>query len=50
MLLTLQTIFAQAAQYYNCANANGCKLVSSKNPSSNHTKTSAINNSEIRGE
>ncbi|MFT7323263.1 MAG: triacylglycerol lipase, partial [Psychrobacter glaciei] len=31
LLMTLQTTSAQAAgQYYNCANANGCKLVDSK--------------------
>jgi triacylglycerol lipase len=40
LLMTLQTTSAQAAgQYYNCANANGCKLVSSEYFTSNHTKT-----------
>lgn len=39
LLMTMQTTSANAAQYYNCANANGCKLVSSQNPNSNHTQT-----------
>lgn len=40
LLLTMQTTSAQAAgQYYNCANANGCALVSSKKLTSSHTKT-----------
>lgn len=93
LLMALQTTSAQAAgQYYNCANSTGCKLVSNKYWTSNHTdtkypivmahglggftnlfgiidyfngipqelmkggsevyttKTSAVNNSEIRGE
>ncbi|MBF2720622.1 triacylglycerol lipase [Psychrobacter sp. NG254] len=40
LLMTLQTASAQAAgQYYNCANANGCKLVDSKYFTSSYTKT-----------
>ncbi|MDN3502318.1 triacylglycerol lipase [Psychrobacter sp. 5A.1] len=40
LLMTMQTTSAQAAgQYYNCANANGCKLVDSKYFTSNYTKT-----------
>ncbi|MDN3442147.1 triacylglycerol lipase [Psychrobacter sp. APC 3279] len=40
LLMTLQTTSAQAAgQYYNCANANGCKLVDSKYFTSSYTKT-----------
>jgi triacylglycerol lipase len=40
LLMALQTTSAQAAgQYYNCANANGCQLVSSKNFTASHTKT-----------
>jgi len=36
----MQTTSAQAAgQYYNCANANGCKLVESKYFTSSYTKT-----------
>lgn len=39
-LMTVQTTSAQAAgQYYNCANADGCQLVSSKYFTSDHTKT-----------
>jgi len=39
-LMTMQTTSAQAAgQYYNCANANGCKLVESKYFTSSYTKT-----------
>ncbi|CAN6959764.1 MULTISPECIES: hypothetical protein [Psychrobacter] len=38
--MTMQTTSAQAAgQYYNCANATGCELVSSKHWTSNHTDT-----------
>ena len=40
LLMTMQTTSAQAAgQYYNCANANGCKLVDSKYFTSSYTKT-----------
>lgn len=40
LLMTMQTTSAQAAgQYYNCANENGCQLVSSKKLTSSHTKT-----------
>lgn len=40
LLMTMQTTAAQAAgQYYNCANANGCKLVDSKYFTSSYTKT-----------
>ncbi len=40
LLMTLQTTSAQAAgQYYNCANANGCKLVDSRYFTSSYTKT-----------
>ena len=40
ILMALQTTSAQAAgQYYNCANPTGCKLVSSKYFTSNHTDT-----------
>ena len=40
LLMTMQTTSAQAAgQYYNCANANGCKLVGTKYITSSHTKT-----------
>ena len=40
LLMALQTTSAQAAgQYYNCANANGCKLVDSKYFTSSYTKT-----------
>ncbi|MDN6276246.1 MAG: hypothetical protein L0J53_07335, partial [Psychrobacter sp.] len=36
----MQTTSAQAAgQYYNCANANGCKLVDSKFFTSRYTQT-----------
>tara|TARA_R110002051_G_scaffold4496_6_gene23994 strand:+ start:1296 stop:2351 length:1056 start_codon:yes stop_codon:yes gene_type:complete len=39
-LMTVQTTSAQAAgQYYNCANADGCQLVSSQYFTSDHTKT-----------
>lgn len=39
-MMMIQTTSAQAAgQYYNCANANGCKLVDSKYLTSNYTKT-----------
>lgn len=40
LMMTLQTTSAQAAgQYYNCANATGCKMVDSKYFTSNHTDT-----------
>ena len=40
LLMTMQTTSAQAAgQYYNCANANGCKLVDSQYLTSSYTKT-----------
>lgn len=40
VFMMIQTTSAQAAgQYYNCANANGCKLVDSKYLTSNYTKT-----------
>ena len=40
LLMALQTTSAQAAgQYYNCANANGCKLVDSQYFTSSYTKT-----------
>ncbi len=40
VLMTLPTAAVQAAgQYYNCANANGCKLVDSKYFTSSYTKT-----------
>lgn len=40
LLTTLQTTSAQAAgQFYNCANATGCKMVDSKFFTSNHTDT-----------
>ncbi|MBA2058410.1 MAG: triacylglycerol lipase [Psychrobacter cryohalolentis] len=39
-LMTMQATSAQAAgQYYNCANADGCQLVSSQYFTSDHTKT-----------
>lgn len=39
-MMIIQTTSAQAAgQYYNCANANGCKLVDSKYLTSSYTKT-----------
>lgn len=40
LLLSMPTTSAQAAgQYYNCANATGCNLVSNKYWTSNHTDT-----------
>ena len=40
LLMTMQTTSAQASgQYYNCANADGCQLVSSQYFTSDHTKT-----------
>jgi len=40
LLMTMQTTSAQAAgQYYNCANANGCKVVDNKYCTSSYTKT-----------
>lgn len=40
LMMLIQTHSAQAAgQYYNCANANGCKLVDSKYLTSSYTKT-----------
>ena len=39
LFLSTPSTAAQAAQYYNCANATGCELVSSKNPKSDHTAT-----------
>lgn len=40
LLMSMQTTSAQAAgQYYNCANANGCELVSSRYFTSSHTDT-----------
>ncbi|MBO6224824.1 MAG: hypothetical protein J6N72_05145 [Psychrobacter sp.] len=39
-MIIVQTNSAQAAgQYYNCANANGCKLVDSQYFTSSYTKT-----------
>ena len=39
-MIIVQTNSAQAAgQYYNCANATGCNLVSNKYWTSNHTDT-----------
>lgn len=38
-LSAIATTSAQAAAHYNCANASGCQLVSSKNTSSNFTAT-----------
>lgn len=40
LLMALQTTSAQAAgQFYNCANATGCKMVDSKYFTSKHTDT-----------
>ena len=40
LLMTMQTTSAQASgQYYNCANADGCQLVSSQYFTSDYTKT-----------
>lgn len=39
LFLSAPSTSAQAAQYFNCANANGCQLVESKNPRSDHTAT-----------
>ena len=40
LLLSMPATSAQAAgQYYNCANATGCNLVSNKYWTSNHTDT-----------
>lgn len=37
LFLSTPSTAAQAAQYYNCANATGCKLISSKKPTSDFT-------------
>lgn len=37
--LTIPAVAGQAAEYYNCANANGCKLVGERVPSSDYTQT-----------
>lgn len=39
MLFALPATSAQAANYYNCANATGCKLVNQQRATSNHTAT-----------